>query len=512
MSDEQYQCKPGDPTPFDKQPPAPPASDATPFQRLQAVADLDYNDSADEQGYRTVTEKIQKCRDLVTQYEQNNGFQSQEVRAAITEWAQKFRKDLRTTEQQLTSGYQTVGQARSVMRQARDLFQTNVSPDLYSTGEKALKATMDVASIVTVPIGGSLVKMAADAFWDWLGGEREKERNEYCQKILDDMNNQLTKGAEGMNADTDGRDWKKGEGDLPPSTTMPGLDDPNKAGSDGIGGGIGGGGIGGGAGGYDPSTGLGGGAGAGGYDASGLADGGTYGASDLDDPYAAKGKDWMSEGFQQPGALQDPPPTATVDDLDGVGLVDRPMNQTVTPNGLVDGYAPPSATNYSDPRWDPSYKIPSSVADVSKAASAGTLGALGGAGAASALKGLGGAGAVSAKSLLAGGGLPGAGGLGAAGAGGAGSGGAGSGAGAAGLKGASGLKGAGSGTGGMMGMGGAGAGAGGAGDDKKKKRRAFSGLFADQPDDMGPVWDPAHGPGSEDDGVVFEVDLDEWGL
>ena len=500
MSDDQYQCKAGDPPPFGQQTPAPPASDATPFQRLQAVADLDYNDSADEQGYNTVVDKINKCRDLVTQYETNNGFQSQEVRAAITEWAQKFRTDLRTTKEQLTSGYQTVGQARAVMRQARDLFNTNVSPELLSDGEKALKTTVDVASTVTVPIGGWLVKMAADAYWDWLGKERDKQRNEYCQKILDDMNAQLTKGAEGMNAETD----KMGEsiGDQyndDPSTTMPGIGDPNKAGSDGIGGG--------GVGGYDPSTGLGGGAGAGGYDASGLGDGGTYGTSDVD-PYAAKGKDWMSEGFQQPGGLQDPPPTTTVDDLDGVGLVDRPMNQTVTPNGLVDGYTPPSATNYSDPRWDPSYKIPSSVADVSKAASAGTLGALGGAGAASALKGLGGAGAVSAKSLLAGG-APGAGGL---GAGGAGSGAAGSGAGAAGLTGAAGLKGAGSGAGGMMGMGGAGAGAGGAGDDKKKKRRAFSGLFADQPDDMGPVWDPAHGPGSEDDGVVFEVDLDEWGL
>ena len=97
MSDDQYQCKAGDPPPFGQQAPAPPASDATPFQRLQAVADLDYNDSADEQGYNTVVAKINKCRDLVTQYETNNGFQSQEVRAAITEWAQKFRKDLRTT-------------------------------------------------------------------------------------------------------------------------------------------------------------------------------------------------------------------------------------------------------------------------------------------------------------------------------------------------------------------------------------------------------------------------------
>ena len=27
-----------------------------------------------------------------------------------------------------------------------------------------------------------------------------------------------------------------------------------------------------------------------------------------------------------------------------------------------------------------------------------------------------------------------------------------------------------------------------------------------------PVWDPAHGPGSIDDGVEFEIDWEEWGL
>lgn len=27
-----------------------------------------------------------------------------------------------------------------------------------------------------------------------------------------------------------------------------------------------------------------------------------------------------------------------------------------------------------------------------------------------------------------------------------------------------------------------------------------------------PVWDPAHGPGSIDDGVEFELDWEEWGL
>lgn len=77
-------------------------------------------------------------------------------------------------------------------------------------------------------------------------------------------------------------------------------------------------------------------------------------------------------------------------------------------------------------------------------------------------------------------------------------------------------KGVGAGTGaagqGMMGAGGAG-GAAGKGDDKKrKKKRSISGVFADADEQSGPVWDPAHGPGSVNDGVEFELDLDEWGL
>ena len=93
-------------------------------------------------------------------------------------------------------------------------------------------------------------------------------------------------------------------------------------------------------------------------------------------------------------------------------------------------------------------------------------------------------------------------------------------AGAAGAKGAAGL-GAGlkggaaaakGGAAGMMGMGAPAAGAGGEGEDKKK-RRPFTAVFADEPDqEAAPVWDPAHGPGSADDDIVLEVDLDEWGL
>mgnify|MGYP000866900423 CR=1 FL=1 len=88
--------------------------------------------------------------------------------------------------------------------------------------------------------------------------------------------------------------------------------------------------------------------------------------------------------------------------------------------------------------------------------------------------------------------------------------------GAAGLGAATGLKGgaaaARGGAGGVMGMGAPVGGAGGEGEDKKK-RRPFTAVFADEPDqETAPVWDPAHGPGSADDDIVLEVDLDEWGL
>lgn len=173
-----------------------------------------------------------------------------------------------------------------------------------------------------------------------------------------------------------------------------------------------------------------------------------------------------------------------------MGLVGRPVNQTVTPNGLVGGYTPPSAVHASDPRWDPAYRIPQDAVSVGRAASSGALGAIAGGA------------AVSARSLLSGAaGLKGA--AGAAGAKGA----AGLGAG---LKGGAAARG---GAGGLMGMGAPVAGAGGGpGEKEEKKRRAFTGVLVEPEQEAGPVWDPAHGPGSADDGTVLTVDLDEWGL
>ena len=462
------------------------------FERLRAVAELRYDDSADDAAHQLVLDKIGACEDLVRQYAQANGFRSEQVRAAIDEWARSFLADLGATRDQLRDGRDVVVQARGVMRQARDLFQANVSDELLTGGERGWRLAADVVGAVTTvvaPLGGFLCFLGVETYFSGLEKERDREREEYCQNVIEQMNASLNEGADKMQGIIDnGGDGEKIRGKKPPSTDpLPGVVDPNLMG---------------GAGGAGGGSGAGSGFGAGvpgGADGSG---GGLDGAGGSDG--VLPGRDWASEGFARPGAVQDPPPYARLSDVDGVGLVGRPVNQTVTPNGLVGGYAPPSAVHASDPRWDPAYRIPQDALSVGRAASSGALGAIaGGAG-------------ISARSLLSGAAAAGAKGAATAGLKGAAAGTAG----AAGAKGAAGL-GAGlkggaaarDGAGGVMGMGAPAGGAGGEGEDKKRKRRAFTAVFADEPDqEAGPVWDPAHGPGSADDDIVLEVDLDEWGL
>ena len=467
------------------------------FERLQAVADLRYDDSADDAAHQLVLDKISACEDLVRKYAQTNGFRSQEVRSAIDEWARAFLADLGATRDQLRDGRDVVVQARGVMRQARDLFNQNVSDELLTGAERGWRIASDVVGAVTTvvaPLGGVLCLLGAETYFSGLEKERDREREEYCQSVIEQMDASLNEGADRMQAIID----KGGNGGwtrdsnrrIPAVDPLPEVVDPNlmAGGAGGLGGGpgrIGAGGLGGASG-----------PGSGGSGAGGGLDG--AGGSGGSGGVLLPGRDWASEGFARPGAVQDPPPYARLSDVDGVGLVGRPVNQTVTPNGLVGGYAPPSAVHASDPRWDPSYRIPQDALGVGRAASSGALGAIaGGAG-------------ISARSLLSGAaaaGLKGAtaGATGAAGA-----------KGAAGLGAATGLKGgaaARGGAGGLMGMGAPVGGAGGEGEDKKRKRRAFTAVFAGGPDeDAGPVWDPAHGPGSADDDIVLEVDLDEWGL
>ena len=465
------------------------ASGSSYFERLQAVADLRYDDSADDAAYQLVLDKISACEDLVRQYEQANGFRSEQVRSAISEWARSFLADLGATRDQLRDGHDVVVQARGTMRQARDLFNQNVSPELLTGEERGWRIATDGAGAVAffaVPVVGAVAMVASELYWSGLEKERHREREEYCQNVLDQMNASLNEGANRMQDIIDqGGDARDDIWERRPAPPLRGIVDPNLMGAGGAGGGSGAGGA------YGSGAG-----GAGGLDGAG----GDGSGGNVDLP----GRDWASEGFARPGAVQDPPPYPRLSDLDGVGLVERPVNQTVTPNGLVGGYAPPSAVHASDPRWDPSYRIPQDALSAGRAASSGALGALAGGA------------ALSARSLLSGAaGLKGAATAGLKGAAAtAGTAGATGAKGAAGLGAATGLKGgaAKGGAAGMMGMGAPAGGAGGEGNEKKK-RRPFTAVFADEPDqEAAPVWDPAHGPGSADDDIVLEVDLDEWGL
>lgn len=447
------------------------------------MADLRYDDSADDAAHQLVLDKISACEDLVHKYAQTNGFRSQEVRSAIDEWARAFLADLGATRDQLRDGRDVVVQVRGVMRQARDLFQANVSDELLTGAERGWRIATDGAGAVAfcaIPVVGAVAMVASELYWSGLEKERDREREEYCQNVIEQMNASLTEGADRMQAIID----KGGDGEddykrQKPTASLPGVVDPNLM-AGGAGSGFGAG---------VPGGAYGSGAGAGGgFDGDGSG-------------VVLPGRDWASEGFARPGAVQDPPPYARLSDVDGVGLVGRPVNQTVTPNGLVGGYTPPSAVHASDPRWDPSYRIPQDALSVGRAASSGALGAIAGGTAVSArsllsgaagLKGAATAGLKGATAGAAGAGAKGAAGLGAA------------------LKG--GAAAARGGAGGVMGMGAPAGGAGGEGDEKKK-RRPFTAVFADEPDqETAPVWDPAHGPGSADDDIVLEVDLDEWGL
>ena len=86
------------------------------FERLRAVADLRYDDSADDAAHQLVLDKIGACEDLVHKYAQTNGFRSQEVRSAIEEWARAFLADLGATRDQLRDGHDVVVQGRGTMR------------------------------------------------------------------------------------------------------------------------------------------------------------------------------------------------------------------------------------------------------------------------------------------------------------------------------------------------------------------------------------------------------------
>lgn len=314
------------------------------FRRMQAVADLRYDDSADEEAYRSALARIDECDGAVLRYAQENGYHSTMVNDAIARWAYEFRCRLQAARARLQEGFATIGGARDTMRSLRDDFNQNVSPELLTPEEKSLRESSK-GQMVVVPAGGHYMYTPSECYFETLEVQRRTEREDYCKGLLDQLNDQVGQHGSSVQetATKQGTAWSKHFPSAPEKSSRPA-----------------------------PA----------GHSAGGAvaADGHTGAAPDGPGGPAAPqggpapGFDLAAEGFQRPGLPQQAPDSAVVGDLDGVDLVGRPINMTVTPNGLVGGYIPPSAVNASDPRWDPTYRMPTSVRQVS-AATAGALGA-----------------------------------------------------------------------------------------------------------------------------------------
>ena len=431
------------------------------YEGALALSELRYDDSADDAAFDFVIGQIDECERLVGEYVEGNGYKSEAVRGAIREWGAGFAAELGALRWKLEAGRRIVSDGRAVMRQARDLFNEKVSAELLTDAERWLQG---IHESFTIPLGECLGLAESGTYFGALEAERNQQRERFCQGLLDQVNDKLNKASKALQAVTakdDGWNFKM------PSSPGAGSGGPGSAGGGWPGAG----------GGWSGAGGVGAGLG-GGLDVDALLER----AGSVDG--LAPGAGWESEGAGAPGGPGGGRELVGLSDLDGVGLVGRPVNQAVTPNGVVGGYVPPSVVDAGDPRWGAGYRIPSSVVEASRAASAGAVGVVGGVGARSLL-----------SSSLAGGGLSGV-------------------AGGRAVPGGRGAAGGSAGGGGVPVAGGGAPGAGGRGEREEEgfeERRGARGLYFDPPESE-EEWDPGHGPGSVDDGVEFELDLDEWGL
>ena len=457
------------------------------FDRLRLVADLDYSDTEQDQAYEAALARIDACVERVKAYGEGNGFHSQVVRDAIGERVGDLCARLGAARARLVDGYEAQRRARDSMTRTKEAFEANVAQTLLTPAEMAWQVLYGT-QVAQVPVLGTLVHALSDVYFAALERERYELREATCQGMLAVFNQELDGHAKSIQEMADKQYSKDAPGSrgshIPIVTSGSEGTDPSWSGYgiDAVGGALGGG-----------SAEHGFGAPAVGGAGSSAADGGSDGV-------VLPGEEWASEGFARPGLPQDAPARVAVGDLEGVGLQGRPMNVEVTPNGLVGGYVPPFADRASDPRWDPAYRIPSEVVDVSRRAARGAFGS-GPLGAGSAM--------ASARGLISGTGIGGV--LSAS---------AGAAAGAA--------RAGAAGSGGQPGFvpgapfaptaaeedRGRGARDRGRGDEDEAEdeEQVVEDLDWEVEEYHEPVWDPAHGPGSIDDGVEFELDWEEWGL
>ena len=160
------------------------------FRRMQAVADLRYDDSADEEAYRSALARIDECDGAVLRYAQENGYHSTMVNDAIARWAYEFRCRLQAARARLQEGFATIGGARDTMRSLRDDFNQNVASELLTPEEESLRESSK-GQMVVVPAGGHYMYTPSECYFETLEVQRRTEREDYCKGLLDQLNDQV---------------------------------------------------------------------------------------------------------------------------------------------------------------------------------------------------------------------------------------------------------------------------------------------------------------------------------
>lgn len=157
---------------------------------MHAVADLRYDDSADEEAYRSALARIDECDGAVLRYVGENGYHSTMVNDAIARWAYEFRCRLRAARARLQEGFATIGGARDTMRSLRDDFNQNVASALLTPEEEPLRESSK-GQMVIIPASGYYMCTPSERCFETLEVQRRTEREDYCKGLLDQFNDQV---------------------------------------------------------------------------------------------------------------------------------------------------------------------------------------------------------------------------------------------------------------------------------------------------------------------------------
>lgn len=202
------------------------------FRRMQAVADLRYDDSADEAAYRAVLAGIDDCDGAVLRYAQENGYVSDLVGESITNWSYELRCRLQAARARLQEGFATIVDARDTMRSLRDDFNQNVASELLTPEEESLRDSSK-GQMVVVPAGGHYMYTPSECYFETLEVQRRTEREDYCKGLLDQLNDQVGQHGSSVQetATKQGTTWSKHFPTTPEKPSRPAPADQSAGGA-----------------------------------------------------------------------------------------------------------------------------------------------------------------------------------------------------------------------------------------------------------------------------------------